>query len=268
MKRITKIKTFVVCAVLFLLSFAALVGVSFSGVKASGDAYFEMVNGTSVKISDEGGLRFRVKMDGNAKAIIDAEGNGMHFIVAPKILMNAVTDGNYKDMEQKIVIDVDKESIYFEDEYYYANAIIQNIKESNRQLDFCAIAYIEVNGGSDIYATADGISVGESGFSLNNVRGNIYDIVNQAFLDEYTDDINGCSAYNTWYSTDKYPVQIKTVENYNSLVSKINVGKEFGGKTIVMTEAVNSATEKAEVEDGKHYRPFPFPTPKRLRRRA
>ena len=57
---------------------------------------FEMEAGASLKISEDGGVRFRVKMDEAQKNYItENDSVSLNFLVAPHEFFNAVPNGNY-----------------------------------------------------------------------------------------------------------------------------------------------------------------------------
>ena len=198
-----------------------------------------MVEGVSLRMGDdEGGIRFRAKMN---QAAADAVRNGtatMKFVIAPKVLFDTVTDGNYANLSKKIEITVDGSKIYQDGEYYYANGVIANILEENRALDFCATAYF-AEGEKITYATS----------STETVRGNLYDVVNQLTVlygDTYAEDILGSAAYG-WYGSESYPIVIKTVEAYNALAEQVNGGRDFSAYNAKIDKAVKAATGKTEI---------------------
>ena len=208
-------------------------------LRAAKEVPLSMVEGASLRIDDEeGGIRFRAKMnEKTASAVINGSA-AMNFVIAPKTLFDTVTDGNYANLTKKIEIPVDGTKIYKDGDYYYANGVIANILEANRSLDFCATAYITANG-TTTYAEAD--------FSLT--RGNLYDIVNQLVVlygEEYAESILAATPYE-WYGKGDYPIVIDTPEQYNALAAQVNGGRDFSAYTAKIAGAVKSATDKTEI---------------------
>ena len=208
-------------------------------LRAAKEVPLSMVEGASLRIDDEeGGIRFRAKMnEKTASAVINGSAV-MNFVIAPKTLFDTVTDGNYANLTKKIEIPVDGTKIYKDGDYYYANGVIANILEANRSLDFCATAYITANG-TTTYAEAD--------FSLT--RGNLYDIVNQLVVlygEEYAESILAATPYE-WYGKGDYPIVIDTPEQYNALAAQVNGGRDFSAYTAKIAGAVKSATDKTEI---------------------
>ena len=119
----TKKSLISIFATAFVFLTAIAVGLNQTPVKAnaqSGDL-FEMENGASLKISEEGGIRFRVKMDEKQKDYVtENESVTLHFLVAPHEFYNAVpyingTRDYYNGLSKKKVINVDEAKIYEED---------------------------------------------------------------------------------------------------------------------------------------------------------
>ena len=176
---------------------------------------FEMNDGVSLRLSDNNGLRFIVKMDESvANFVKENEGAEMGFIIAPEELM-LQANGDYINMEKKIGGAIDKNKIYQEGDYYQANACITNVMQQNFELDFVAIAYIQYNG--EIRYTA-----------YNDLaRHNMYDLVNMAFLNGYAEKLQQFSYLKVsdeigWYGSDQYPIVVETTAEYNAVVEIAN----------------------------------------------
>ena len=146
--------------------------------KADGSS-FEMVEGVSLKINEDGGIRFRVKMDEQTKNNVKNNDNvKLYFIVTSLDNFNAVENDTYFETlsvdNKGMIIEVDEEKIYLYGTSYYANGCITEIMEENRKVDRVAIAAIETdNAGvkSYAYASVSGKTVADADFSINNVRG-------------------------------------------------------------------------------------------------
>ena len=213
---------------------------------------FVMENGASLKISEEGGIRFRVQMDEAQKNYITENDNvTLHFVVAPNEFFNAVPAVNgvydyYNKLSKKIVINVDETKIYEENGAYWANGCLTNVYAANRNLDFTMLAYTH-DASTDAYDYADA--------ELSNVRGALTDVLSQAVVytdaqgTSYTEDVFECGAYN-WFGTEEYPIQINNLETYNNLVSKVNGGAEFSAYTINVSDKVPTEGREA-FDEGK-----------------
>ena len=221
-------------------------------LKATSDL-FEMVDGASLKLNEDGGLRFRVKMSSDVRDIIVNNDNvTMGFIVAPYELFSRVNDGNYIGMSQKVQIDVDENLIYLEDGYYYANGCLTNIKEANRMLDFSPLAYIKTVDGDTTYryANIDGNEISNSG--LESLKRNFYSVTNSAILydgeDYLTPILDTYDAYKNWFGTASYPIVVDTVAKYNQLVAKIN-SDENGLLSSMFVDVSSSVAALIEAND-------------------
>ena len=119
-KRITLISV-LATAFVTLTSLAVGFGCPALKTQAQGGEVFEMESGASLKISADGGIRFRVKMD-EAQMLYITENDdvSLHFLVAPHEFYNAVPYKNgsfdyYNGLAKKKIINVDEAKIYEED---------------------------------------------------------------------------------------------------------------------------------------------------------
>ena len=185
--------------VLALFMAFAIVGTLFTGlkknvVKADGDtSYFAMEDGISIKLNEDGGMRFIVKMDTTTgEALINGE-ETMQFIIAPTALFDYADQNGmeYINLPKKIVVDVDSEKVYpdnaDEPNYYYANGCVTKMYESNFNLTYEAVGYI----------------VGERYTARNsNATGTYYEKVNATFINQNLEEqILGLERYNGY---DRY----------------------------------------------------------------
>ena len=213
---------------------------------------FEMEAGASLKISEDGGVRFRVKMDEAQKNYItENDSVSLNFLVAPHEFFNAVpgADGArdyYGGLSKKKIITVDEAKIYEEDGSYWANGCITNILEANRYLDFTLLAYT-YNASTQTYDYADA--------TIATTRASLVDVLSQAVVysdDEGTDymaDVFACGAYD-WFGTADYPIQVNNLATYNNLVSKVNDGVDFSAYTINVSDTV-PADGRVDLSEGK-----------------
>lgn len=202
---------------------------------------FVMEDGVSAKLSLGGGVRFRVKMDSVTKDNIlnDSEAE-LQIIVAPE----SYFDSNVAETNG-VKITVDKQKIYKgeNDDFYYANGCITDIKVGNRTLNLKAIAKI-VKGTEEVGKTA-----------VNDLAvGNMRDVLASAVLDasgDYEKTIAIMPAY-SWFGTEDYPITITSLNEYNALVKKINGGAtEFDGKFATYSEAFRDMEGATALESGK-----------------
>ena len=181
---------------------------------------FAIEDKISLKLNDKGGMRWILKMDkAHHDYIMNNKAVEVGFIIAPKVLMGKA-DGDYYGMSQKIVIVVDKGSIYDttdteNDGYYYANGCVVNMLEANRKYDYTAAAYIK--NGEKIEKQA---AVNE-----NSVK-SFYNVSNAAILysgEDYSEKMLGLTAYD-WLGTEEYPIIVSDSERYETLKNRQNSG--------------------------------------------
>ena len=246
-----KLLTVVAVVALLFAGMFAFNGGNNTSVLAEDLTTFEMVSGASLKISEEGGVRFRVKMDKDTVDNVKKDNVTLSFIVSPffnKVDEVEETKGKYYETlsqpNRAVIIEVDENKIYQDGDYYFANGCVVNISEANRKLDYTCLAVIATTvGGTTTYDYADvnGKSVEDADFSFDLARGQLYNLLNSAmFYDaiNYTGAILNCVAYD-WYGTEAYPIIVKDQTAYENFVSKVNGGQEFGDRTIVVNAGVN-----------------------------
>ena len=259
-----KIKLISLLASAFVALAGFAIGFNQITTKASAQptgSVFEMEDGASLKISEEGGLRFRVKMDeAQANYITENEHVTLHFLVAPHEFYNAVpqVDGirdYYNGLKKKLFINVDEAKIYEEDGYYWANGCVTNIHKNNRYLDYTLLAYtLDTSTGVMDYANVnlegESVESTSTNYNLKNVRGSLVDVLSQAVVGDYTKEVLDCTAYKGWFGTEDYPIQVNNLATYNNLVNKVNSGEDFSDYTINVSDTVPEAG-RVEVSEGK-----------------
>ena len=249
-----KNKKKIIIVALFLLM-SLMVGILFVGfkkneAKANADTpYFAIEDGISIKLNEDGGMRFIAKMDTSiGQSLIDGE-KTMQFIIAPTTIFDYACENNIEfiNLPKKIVVDVDKNKIYpdnaEEPTCYYANGCVTQMNEANFNLTYEAVGYI----------------VGERYTERNsNATGTYYEKVNATFLNQnFEQQILGLERY-SWYGTDKYPIVVKDATQYDRLVAKCNAGNTaFSGKYIICENEVawdsNDFTNEATKPEKSNY---------------
>ena len=233
-----------VLAVAFVSAFGLFLGTNFKVAQAAdetADTTFEMVGGTSLRLEGGGGIRFRVKMGNGIKSKLKEDTTTLNFLIAPRAAFNAAfgtKDGktyyyNYdalvakaaestNDSRVAATMQADKRKLYDENGYTYSNLVITNVKEANRTLDMCVLAYY-TEGGTNTYAK----------FDIERVRGNLYDVTNQAALtnNEYAEKIFANTEDYAWYGTGNYPVVVDTQVQLDVL-QQVN----YSGKTVLVND--------------------------------
>ena len=233
-----------VLAVAFVSAFGLFLGTNFKVARAAdetADTTFEMVGGTSLRLEGGGGIRFRVKMGNGIKSKLKEDATTLNFLIAPRAAFNAAfgtEDGktyyyNYDALVAKAApstngsrvaatMKADKSKLYDENGYTYSNLVITNVKEANRTLDMCVLAYY-TEGGTNTYAK----------FDIERVRGNLYDVTNQAALTnkEYAEKIFANTEDYDWYGKGNYPVVIDTQAQLDVLKQV-----DYSGKTVLVND--------------------------------
>lgn len=252
-KKMSKLKKKI--TIILFAVFALTISFAITGFKAKAKAdtkaatcptsgVFEIKDKVGLKLNEDGGMRWILKMDeAHFSYIKENEAVELGFVIAPKILMDQA-NGDYYGMQKKIVVTVAKNKIYEltdKDGYHYANGCVINMKAVNRKYDYTAAAYIK--NGENIEKQA---AVNE-----NSVK-SFYNVSNAAILysgEDYSEKMLGLTAYD-WLGTEEYPIKVDTIEQYNSLVGKINAGRDFSSKYIAVNTSVNEA-DGAVLEEGK-----------------
>ena len=237
-----------VFAIAFVSVFAAFIGVNVTVAHAEDSqtetTVFTMVDGVQLRLTEGGGIRFRVKMSTDVKnKISDSENVTLNFVIAPRVAFDAV-NGDYAKLVKAAantdgkavarVMQADETKFYEEDGFYYSSIVISNVKEANRTLDMCAVAYINDNGANDF-----------AGFNIATVRGNLYDVTNQAVLysKEYAGKIFANTADYGWYGNGAYPIFVNTQAQSDSLTESVSGGIDFTDKKILVADSVTVTDE-------------------------
>lgn len=217
---------------------------------------FVVEDGVSLKYGQEmangGGMRFIIKMGKSVyDALLEDENAVFGVVIAPKQLM-LDANGDYLNMPKKVGGVIGKERIYqlegADENYYFANACITNIKVANLERDFVAVAYIQ-NGNEVRYTDYN-----------DDARGDLYDLVNRAMLGGYAEEIalstvkGGDSAYlqvaenNGWYGSTEYPIVVETDEEVNT-IETIAASQDLSYCNVVLKDTVTQAPSLDGVED-------------------
>lgn len=245
MKRTMKKRTTFLMTMAMFACLGSAVLIKNSNVIASAQTptLFAMQDGASVKV-DSNGLRFRVKMDEEtATSIKTDDTKTLVAYLAPTTLFNAVADGKYVNLSDKLTVNIPKENIYQADDgYYWANACVYNVKEVNRTLTYSAVACIVDSDASaeDAYTYA---TITDN--DVSNIARSQYYVINSATLDGKLNANTKSQVATTysWYGTQEYPIFIETETAYNAFVTDVNNGNDFNGKYYYVKEGVESTVE-------------------------
>ena len=209
MKSFRLFKTVTLSVLFLILSVCALMFAFNAKTVQATSPVFEMDKGVYVKLVDDGGLRFRVKMDETTKAGIDGEGNELFFLLMSQEKFDAA-NGDFSNVDCK-KIPADKSLIYYsaKDESYYSNLLIYNIPENMRAEYLCVVAG----------KTVDGVTTFASYESATQVCKTFYNAVNASLVDLGMAEI--LDVY-TWLGTEEYPVFIESEEQFEAFVNLVN----------------------------------------------
>lgn len=206
-------------------------------------------DGVSLKLNDKGGMRFIVRMNSAAKKyIVDDDADNVVKLVVVIAPTQIFADKNLAEDFVTLKntcpsVEIDESKIYADGEDFLANACVVSMKPANRNLAYTAVAFV-VKDNAVVTNTA-----------LNaKARFGFYDLVTRSILitadgKDYSEDILTLQSYE-WFGSKEYPVRIETVADYNALVSKINLGRDFGVRNIEVKASLD-LSGATEIEEGK-----------------
>ena len=216
------------------------------------DVNLTMVDGVALKISEDGGLRFRVKMDEASYNTIKSNENvKLQVIITPEAFFDKVTDGKYYQTlsvgSRAKIVEINKGTIYKDAEMYYANACLIQITADHYNLSYKAIAVVSAeNASTTEYKHAT--------FNPEYSKGKLYDVLNSAVLDSQnnTAEIMAISRYNSWFGKGEYPIVINNDANYVNFVNKVNNDVyAFEGLTVKLTQNVDTTIAQLDLDKFK-----------------
>ena len=256
MKKITKniLLSTLMTTVAATATTAMAFGVS-ATASASETAYFEMVEGASIRLAEPKGLRFTAEMSADVYEDLMAKESGVSKKMGMFIMpYSYVADENkYASSKDWVNQNYDKitkkidcvfydsadasipNKIYKAGDNYRANGVISNLYLKNYDEDFVGIAYIaEKVGSTTTYQFAD--------FDSDvNVRSAIY-VANAAY-DDYKSDATNAKILEE-YVMGAYLADIGVEEQRNTDGS---IQYAYGGNVYgTMDEVVENATESGE----------------------
>ncbi len=228
--------------IILLAVFASLLTVAVTGFTTKAKAAdinldgetFEIADKVSLKLNEDGGMRWILKVSDNLYNYVkDTEGVEMGFVIAPKVLMDRA-NGDYYGMAQRILIPIEIAKGYQDTETtdtdWYFNGCVVKMNDVNRKYDYTAAAYIK-SGDTILKQTT---------INTNSVN-NFYNVANKSILysvEDYSEKMLGLESYN-WLGTEEFPIKVDAADQYNSLVEKINAGRDFSDKIIEIGKSVD-----------------------------
>ena len=237
MSKLRKRLTIVILAV-----FASLLTVAVTGFTTKAKAAdinldgetFEIADKVSLKLNADGGMRWILKVSDNVYNYVkNTDGVEMGFVIAPKVLMDRA-NGDYYGMAQRILIPIEIAKGYQDTETtdtdWYFNGCVVKMNDVNRKYDYTAAAYIK-SGNTVLKQTT---------INTNSVN-NFYNVANKSILysgEDYSEKMLGLESYK-WLGTEEFPIKVDAADQYNSLVEKINAGRNFSDKIIEIGKSVD-----------------------------
>ena len=216
-------------------------------------AVFQMENSVRLRLNGNG-LAFSVKMnEAKYNEITNDENKSLYFIVMPsKYLGNVKTadgydyakaiardgNGDYNYTDSHCLYVNASEAIYKSGEDYYALGGVSDVLETNRKLDFVAVACIETKSESGF--TYEYAALPEGKTQMPTVSQ--YTTLSKSVLYATTDYSAQIAQHYAWFGKGVYALTIATTEDYNALVGKINGGADLTD----MELRINSGVDKMQ----------------------
>lgn len=227
---------------------------------AESSGVFQMENSVRLRLNGNG-LAFSVKMDGTKyNEITSNENKSLYFIVMPSMYLGNVKTADGYDYAKAIARDGNgdynytdshclyvnaSEAIYKSGEDYYALGGVSDVLESNRKLDFVAVACIETKSESGF--TYEYAALPEGKTQMPTVSQ--YTTLSKSVLYATTDYSAQIAQYYSWFGKGVYALTIATTEDYNALVGKINGGADLADMELRINSGVDRT--QATVDEGK-----------------
>ena len=216
-------------------------------------AVFQMENSVRLRLNGNG-LAFSVKMDGTKyNEIKSNENKSLYFIVMPSMYLGNVKTADGYDYAKAIARDGNgdynytdshclyvnaSEAIYQSGADYYALGGVSDVLESNRKLDFVAVACVETKSGNSF--TYEYAALPEGKTQMPTVSQ--YTTLSKSVLYSNTDYSAQIAQYYSWFGKGVYALTIATTEDYNALVGKINGGADLTD----MELRINSGVDRTQ----------------------
>lgn len=249
-------------ALIALVTFAAgaiMLNGSHKQAAAETTAAFRMENNVRLRL-DGNGMAFSAKMNAEKyNEITSNENKSLYFIVMPAKYLGKVKTADGYDYSKAIVRDENGAydynashclyvnatgAIYKSGENYYALGGVKDVLESNRKLDFVAVACIETK-------TASGYEYEYAEYpdgKTNMPTVSQYTTLSKSVLYATTDYSAQIAQYYNWFGKGEYALTIATTDDYNALVGKINDGAALADMHLKINSGVD--TTQAALNEG------------------
>ncbi len=249
-------------ALIALVTFAAgaiMLNGSHKQAVAETTAAFRMENNVRLRL-DGNGMAFSAKMNAEKyNEITSNENKSLYFIVMPAKYLGKVKTADGYDYSKAIVRDENGAydynashclyvnatgAIYKSGEDYYALGGVSDVLESNRKLDFVAVACIETK-------TASGYEYEYAEYpdgKTNMPTVSQYATLSKSVLYATTDYSAQIAPHYAWFGKGEYALTIATTDDYNALVGKINGGAALADMHLKINSGVD--TTQATLNEG------------------
>ena len=259
----------VLFAVLLLCAFGFFIGSDGRVAKAEVDAdAFRFETGAYVKISGDGGLRFRLQMGENKRNEV-LSGGDLTFYVGPKTFIDAYDEetNTYEDMVDankawKVVANKDYiyagSDMYGEpDGYYYSNVLldINVLPEVYRDINFVAVAVFGETVVSSVdrtlYYTASKAALNGYFGKVMNTYSWVGSTPKYALVATNAVEYNNLSAGLAGYSTKYF--ELDNVEDTSGILDTYDTGYEYALEFSTSTGAWNNQNLTTIIDLGSGY---------------
>ncbi|MBP3422248.1 MAG: Ig-like domain-containing protein, partial [Clostridia bacterium] len=225
---------------------------------------FEMMDGAGLRASEPTGIRFIAKFDKSYYDMITTTAADLHVAIVPYTYYVAYEASGETDFypwlsanyDTYLDLTIPDAKIYQDGGYYYANAVMSNVRMNNYNRDFVGVAYIK---DGDTY-TEVAISESKNARSVMEVAEKAYrdpedGVQFKDFLEE-TIEKGIYSAYGVKYNaqTNEYVYEGNTYA-YSELSSVVNVEtlQMESGSVSVMLNQTLQLQPKVTYENGASY---------------
>lgn len=255
----TKLLSLALIALVTFVAGAIMLNGSHKQAVAETTAAFRMENNVRLRL-DGNGMAFSAKMNAEKyNEITSNENKSLYFIVMPAKYLGKVKTADGYDYSKAIVRDENGAydynashclyvnatgAIYSSGEDYYALGGVKDVLESNRKLDFVAVACIETK-------TASGYEYEYAEYpdgKTNMPTVSQYATLSKSVLYATTDYSAQIAQHYAWFGKGEYALTIATTDDYNALVDKINGGAALSNMELRINSGVD--TTQATLNEG------------------
>ena len=120
-------------------------------VTASGEN-FTVEQSAEMRLTAPYGMRYKLKMgateyenltDVTDDGVMYEQGKTLQACIMPKSFADGITDNDWGNVPQGAIKEINPETIYLQDGYYYANVVFTKVQYQNYNVDFVLMAYMD-----------------------------------------------------------------------------------------------------------------------------